>query len=129
MVIVLEHGKVLHFGTSEEVSRSGYDLSGVVQNIEEASESSADSLQRTTVQKNDVEPLQDDTEDDEAAKSYNSGGWAPYKFFISAVGISRVTIAVLLVTLYSALRLGLQVRPHISPHCPYTYKGIYAGLH
>lgn len=119
-LFVLDHGKISHQGTYQDIKASGYDFVGVTlrpKQREKPTNGISNDAEKPQ-KKERAESTHDDTEDDETSRTYDFGSWAPYKFLAINVGIDRVMISALLITMYSAVRLGTQVR--MSFRCRYS---------
>lgn len=118
-LFVLDHGKISHQGTYQDIQTSGYDFVGVTLRPKEGEETTQgiSNDAEKPQEKERAQSTHDDTEDDETARAYDFGSWAPYKFLATNVGIDRVMISALLITMYSAVRLGTQVRMSLRCRC------------
>lgn len=115
-VVALEKGRIAHQGTYDDVSRSGYDLTGT---LARSSDTSVDGVAATkgnakstadvaTKTKSDEVQKETDEDDDETQDTTETRG-TTYMFYIREAGYFQVYITALLTILYSAVRLGTQV--------------------
>lgn len=113
-IIALKGGRIAHLGTYSELVVTGYDLTGDLV----PTSSSHDAKKTTSKEGKDgaselatAGPSEKQSEDDdETLQSYDKGGMTAYKFYVAQVGVSRILSVGLFIALYSAMRLGVQVR-------------------
>lgn len=111
-VIALDKGRVAHQGTYDDVSKSGYDLTGTLARATGTTDSDDQGGAKKDGEKtkeSETSTDKDDTEDDETMGAYDKGKKSTYyKFYAEQIGFFRVSILGCYLLLYSAIRLGTQ---------------------